>query len=106
MPKALVVLCTCPDNDTATTLSKHLLTEHLAGCINVIPAVRSLYLWQGALCEDSELQLVIKTTAERYAALEAAILKHHPYDTPEIIALAVEKGSADYLNWLAEVTHD
>ncbi|WP_417355584.1 divalent-cation tolerance protein CutA [Gallaecimonas pentaromativorans] len=106
MTEAWVVLCTCPDQTSAERLAKQLLTQGLAACVNLLPKVRSLYLWQGQLCDDQEVQMIIKTTRQRYPALEAALSAAHPYDNPEILALAAADGAKAYLSWLSEVTHD
>jgi periplasmic divalent cation tolerance protein len=76
--------------------------SHLAACCNIIPSLRSIYFWQGKLCDDSELLLVIKTKADRYELLKQKIRELHPYDVPEVIALPVLKGNKDYLKWVDE----
>ncbi|WKE65030.1 divalent-cation tolerance protein CutA [Gallaecimonas kandeliae] len=104
MTQALVVLCTCPDEGSAEALAKTLLEARLAACVNLLPGMRSLYLWQGELCDEPEVQLVIKTQAKHFDALVQLLRAHHPYDTPEILALPVVAGAPDYLAWLKEVT--
>ena len=84
--QVLLVFSNVPDADSAKKLAKHLLEQRLAACVNISPAVHSLYRWQGELEEASEVTLHIKTTQARYAELEAAIKAAHPYDVPEIIA--------------------
>jgi periplasmic divalent cation tolerance protein len=103
-PDALVVLCTCPDEATAAGIATALLAAELAACVNCVPGIRSIYRWKGQLKDDSEVLLVIKTRAPRYAALEAALRAQHPYDLPEIIALPVVAGSRGYLNWIGQAT--
>jgi len=97
----LVVLCTCPDEDTAAELAGGLVEERLAACVNVLPAIRSIYRWQGQTCDDAEALMVIKTTADAFDALQDWLLDAHPYETPEVIALPVSAGSAVYLGWVA-----
>ncbi len=101
---ALVVLCTCPDEATATRIATALLAEKLAACVNCVAGIRSMYQWDGQMRDDTEVLLVIKTSAARYAALEAALRTRHPYEMPEIIALPVLAGAADYLNWIRQAT--
>ena len=100
----LVLLCTCPDEATARQIATALVAGGLAACVNRIPGIRSLYRWEGQIQDDGEELLVIKTTADRYAAAEAAIQARHPYDLPEIIALPVSAGSAAYLDWVRQAT--
>ncbi|HMR04965.1 MAG TPA: divalent-cation tolerance protein CutA [Polyangiaceae bacterium] len=102
---AIVILCTAPaEGDAAAQLARALVEERLAACVNVIPGLRSFYRWQGKLEEDTEVQLVIKTRRDHFAAVEAWLKEHHPYDEPEVLALPVIDGSAGYLAWLAEQT--
>ena len=100
MTKALVILCTCPDEATASRLAGGLIEENLAACVNILPGIRSIYRWQGTVSDDSEVLMVIKSLAPRFDDLEAWLLEHHPYDVPEVIALAAEKVSAEYLAWI------
>ena len=101
---SLVVLCACPDEATATGIATALLAEKLAACVNCVAGIRSMYQWDGQIRDDSEVLLVIKTSAARYAALEALLRTRHPYEMPEIIALPVLAGAADYLNWIRQAT--
>jgi periplasmic divalent cation tolerance protein len=99
--RVVVVLTNLPDSDSAFNLGRHLVEHGLAACANVLAPVRSVYRWQGRIEEANEVPLLIKTTDERYAALEQAIASLHPYEVPEIIALPVESGLAAYLEWVA-----
>jgi len=101
---AIVVFCTCPDEPTAIDIARVLVTEGLAGCVNRMPAVTSIYRWEGQICEAPEQLLMIKTTAARYEALEMRLKALHPYEIPEIIAVPVVAGSSQYLAWLATAT--
>jgi periplasmic divalent cation tolerance protein len=103
-PDALVVLCTCPDEATATGIATALLAEELAACVNCVPGIRSMYRWEGQIRDDAEVLLVIKTTGARYGALETLVRARHPYELPEIIALPVVAGARDYLNWIGQAT--
>ena len=95
-----LVLCTCPSPKVAESLAETLVAEDLAACVNVLPGITSIYQWHGDTQKDSEALLFIKTTAERYPAMERRIEDIHPYDVPEIIAVPVTAGLASYLNWV------
>jgi periplasmic divalent cation tolerance protein len=101
---ALVVLVTAPTAERAAELARALVTERLAACGNVVPGLRSIYRWEGKVQEDDEVLLVLKTTRARFDALRDRVLALHPYEVPEVIALAVEAGSARYLAWIAAET--
>ena len=98
---SFVVFSTFPDADTAARIARTLVDEQLAACVNVVPAVRSIYRWEGKVCDEAEVLAVIKTTAERYAALAAKLAELHPYQVPEVIALPLADGHPPYLAWLA-----
>ena len=99
-----VALITAPDTDTATGIARALVEERLAACVNIVPGVRSVYRYQGALHEDAETLLIVKTRAERAAALEARVRALHPYELPEVLLLTATGGSAAYLTWVLEET--
>jgi periplasmic divalent cation tolerance protein len=96
----LVVLTTCPDDAAAARIARELVESGLAACVNRIGAVHSTYRWQGAIHDEPEVLLVIKTLSIRYSELEMRLKSLHPYDVPEIIALPVTRGSTEYLAWL------
>lgn len=100
---ALVVLCTCPDATTARRLADSLIRERLAACANILPGLMSVYEWEGKMEADSEALLLIKTTPEAYAGLEAALAREHPYELPEIIAVPVDRGLEGYLQWVRQL---
>jgi periplasmic divalent cation tolerance protein len=101
---ALLVLTNLPDRAAAEKLADALVEKRVAACVNILAPCRSVYRWKGALQHDEEHPMLIKTTAERYAALEAAIRAGHPYELPEIVAVPIERGLADYLDWVAAET--
>jgi periplasmic divalent cation tolerance protein len=102
MSEGLVVLCTCPDEATAERIAAELVTGHLAACVNRVGPIRSTYLWKGALTDEPEVLLVIKTGRARYEELEMRLTALHPYEVPEIIALPILAGSKRYLAWMLE----
>ena len=101
---ARIVFCTCPDGETASRLAHALVDERLAACVNAIPGVVSTYRWNDAIHTDNEVLLLIKTTADRLAALQARLLELHPYEIPEVLAIEPVGGSAPYLAWLDRET--
>jgi periplasmic divalent cation tolerance protein len=98
----LIVFTTCGNDDDAASLARLLVERRLAACVNAIGRVASTYRWQGAVQQDQETLLIIKTTAPRLAAVEQAIRTHSKYELPEVIAVPVQGGSVDYLAWLRE----
>jgi periplasmic divalent cation tolerance protein len=101
---ALLVLTNLPDRAAAEKLADALIAKQVAACISILAPCRSVYRWQGAVQHEEEHPLLIKTTSERYAALEAVIRAAHPYELPEIIAVPVERGLPAYLDWVAAET--
>jgi periplasmic divalent cation tolerance protein len=97
----LVALSTFPSPDKAAEIARVLVEEQLAACVNLVPAVRSIYRWQGQVSDDAETLAIIKTTRERFEALRARLVELHPYEVPELIALAIEAGHAPYLDWVS-----
>jgi periplasmic divalent cation tolerance protein len=100
----VVVLVTVPSEDVAVKLANALVSEKLAACVNILPSVRSIYSWQGTVCDDSELLCVLKSRRTLFAALRNRVLALHPYDVPEIIALPLADGDGAYLTWLRAET--
>ena len=100
----LLVLTTLPDRAAAERLADALLEKKLAACVNILAPCRSVYRWKGAVQHDEEHPVLVKTTAERYGALEQALRAAHPYELPEIIAVPIERGLPAYLDWVAAET--
>src|SRR5687767_3945792 len=100
----LLVLTNLPDRAAAERLAETLIGRQLAACVNILAPCRSVYRWKGAVQHDEEHPMLVKTTAERYAALEQAIREGHPYELPEIIAVPIERGLPAYLDWVAAET--
>jgi len=96
----IAVLTNLPDSESAFNLARELVRRRVAACVNVLPAATSFYRWQGKPEESSEHPVLVKTTQDRYADLEAAIRELHPYDLPEIVAWPVTAGLAEYLDWV------
>ena len=96
----IAVLTNLPDSESAFNLARELVRRRVAACVNVLPAATSFYRWQGKPEEASEHPVLVKTTQDRYADLEAAIRELHPYELPEIIAWPVTAGLPEYLAWV------
>jgi periplasmic divalent cation tolerance protein len=96
----IAVLTNLPDSESAFNLARQLVQLRLAACVNVLPGITSFYRWEGREEQASEVPVLIKTVAERYPELEAAIRERHPYSVPEVIAWPIELGLGAYLDWV------
>jgi periplasmic divalent cation tolerance protein len=97
-----IVLSTAGSQDEARKLARHLVEHQLAACVNIIPHIESIYRWQGKMESSTEWLLLIKTTQEKFPAVRDVIRQLHSYELPECISLAIEDGSAPYLDWIAQ----
>ena len=102
MTDKIVVMVTVGDSAEATKLAKDLVDKKFAACVNVIPSITSWYWWEGKVTEDQEVLLIMKTSREKFAELQKEVERLHSYAVPEIIALPIVAGSANYLNWIEE----
>ncbi len=100
MTQTIITLCTCPDKQSAEKVARLLVEEKLAACVNILPNIRSIYSWQGQIESAEEQLLIIKSPQAGYQAIETAILSLHPYELPEIIAVPIERGLPEYINWI------
>ena len=98
---ALLVVTNLPDRAAAERLADTVIAKNLAACVNILAPCRSVYRWKGAVQHDEEHPMLIKTTQERYGALEQTLREGHPYELPEIIAVPIERGLPAYLDWVA-----
>ena len=99
--RILFVSCSA---EGAEALATRLLEERLVGCCNIVPGVRSIYWWEGELCRDEEVVMLMETTAELAEAATARLQELHPYDVPKIVVLDPERCDPRYLEWLRDVT--
>jgi periplasmic divalent cation tolerance protein len=106
MTDAIVILVTAGSEAEAESIAKALVEEQLAACVNILSPMRSIYRWQGKVADDREWLLVIKTQAERFAAVAAKVKAVHSYQVPEVIALPIVAGAEGYLRWLRESVAD
>lgn len=104
--KILLACSTFPEIETARRIAQQLVTEKLAACANIIPAVESIYRWQDKIENARETLVLFKTTVERYDSFEEKLKSLHPYDVPEIICLPITDGLPEYLRWVAESTRE
>lgn len=98
--KEILVLCTVDTMDLARKIAQALVRERMAACVNIMPGIRSIYEWEEEVCDDRELLLFIKSSDENFELIRKRIRQIHTYDTPEVIAVPLTAGDADYLNWL------
>ena len=106
MPESLVVFVTCGSEEEGLKIAHALVEERLAACVNLVSPIRSIYRWEGKICDEKEWLLIIKTQTARFDDLEKRVKALHSYSVPEIIALPIVTGSPSYLNWLEEMTTD
>ncbi|MCA2981075.1 MAG: divalent-cation tolerance protein CutA [Myxococcaceae bacterium] len=102
--EVVVALSTAPSEEVAVTLARALVDEHLIACANLLPRARSIYRWQGAVQDEVEVVLVMKTTASTVPALKRRLDALHPYETPEMLVIPVASGLGPYLDWVVAET--
>lgn len=100
--EVFLAFSTFPDIETARKISRELVTDKFAACANIIPAIESIYRWQGKIEQGNETLVLFKTTAARFAAFQEKLKSLHPYDVPEIIACPVDKALPEYLRWVID----
>ena len=99
-----VVFITASSNDEAEKIAEKLVSQKLAACVNVLPNVKSFYLWEDKLCKDDEFLLIAKIKISNFKELKKAVKEIHSYDVPEVILLPIEDGANTYLEWIRQVT--
>jgi len=100
----ITVFITAPNEEEASKISRTIVEERLAACVNIIRSVRSIYRWQGRVEDESEVLMVVKTKRTLFDRLQKRVKELHSYEVPEIIGLPVVEGSKDYLDWLGQET--
>lgn len=100
----IVVFITASNEEEAAKIARAIIEAKLAGCVNIVKGIRSIYSWQGKIEDEPEAHMIVKTQGKHFKALCAKVKELHSYDVPEIIALPIVEGSEDYLKWLREVT--
>ncbi len=102
--EALLVLITSASREEAENIARKLVEGRLAACVNIVPQVRSLFWWENKLSEEEEVLLIVKTRRSKFGALVLQVKALHSYQVPEIIALPIVEGSANYLQWITDST--
>lgn len=97
---AISIYMTCPDEKSASDIAQNLLGQNLIACANILPAVRSLYKWDGDIQDDAECVVIMKARKADFPAIERTVIEQHPYDVPCLIAWPIVEGHAPYLEWL------
>lgn len=100
--RAICVITTVGTEDQAYSIARELVARRQAACVNVLPAVRSIYRWKGKICKDDELMLVVKTAESEFEAVAATIRELHSYELPEILSFSVAKGDKGFLGWIED----
>ena len=100
MSKHIVVFISAPNEDEAANLARTLVEERLCACVNIMPKLRSIYRWEGEICDEPEVMMIAKTSAAMAEALVKRAGELHSYDVPEIICLPIVTGSSEYLEWI------
>jgi len=100
----IVIHCTVPDKKIANDITKIIMKHKLAACVSMVENVKSVFSWDGEVCKEKEILMLIKTKRTNYGKIKLVIEDIHPYTVPEIIALPIVDCSEDYLKWLAKET--
>ena len=101
MSDVRMVYMTAPDEAIAAQIASRLVDEELVACGNIVPGVRSIYRWEGQVCDDPEVLVILKTLASKVPLVSERVRALHPYDCPEVVSVAVDGGSQAYLDWVA-----
>lgn len=96
----IMVVSTADSLELAQNIASALVEAHEAACVNIVPNIKSIYRWEGEVCDDEEFLLLIKSSAERFEAIRERIRLLHTYEVPEVIALQIRAGDPDYFRWL------
>lgn len=102
--EAIVVYITAPNEEEAANIAQALVRSRIAACVNIVEDIRSIYSWQGKVEDDSEVLMIVKTRRALFDKLSNTVMDLHSFDVPEVIAIPIIDGSADYLAWLREST--
>ncbi len=102
MTETVVVLVTAPSAEKAAEIARVLVEEKLVACGNVVPGIRSIYRWEGKVCDEAEALLVLKAPRKRFQEVCDRVVQLHPYEVPEVIGLAIEGGNEKYIDWIVQ----
>lgn len=106
MSNKILVFCTISSSDAADSFARTLVNEELVACVNIVPAITSVYRWQGAIESAEEILLIMKTRDSLFEALRNRIVELHPYEVPEVIAIPIAAGHPPYMEWIGASTKD
>ena len=101
---AIIIFITASSSEEAQKIATALVEEKLVACVNIIPQVRSIYWWEGKVCQDDEVMLISKTKQSLFTTLMDRVKALHSYEVPEIISFPVSEGSPEYISWIENVT--
>lgn len=96
----VLLFSTAGNEQEARAIATHLVSNHLVACVNLVPSIRSIYWWKDEITEDNEVLLLMKSKRENVSEIEKAVRSLHSYETPELIAVPLNYGFAEYLNWI------
>jgi periplasmic divalent cation tolerance protein len=99
--RAIVVVTTVGTEEQAYLIARELVARRQAACVNIVPAIRSIYRWQGKICKDGELLLIVKTLQQEFEGVAATIRELHSYELPEVLSFEVSQGDQGFLDWIA-----
>jgi periplasmic divalent cation tolerance protein len=104
MGSYILCLVTIDDIGKAGEMARALVEKEIVACVNIIPEIRSIYRWKGAVCDDPECLMILKTKEELFPKLQTVVRELHPYEVPEIISLTIDQGLPEYLRWIDDCT--
>ncbi len=99
-PQFRIAFCTTGSMDEASNIAEHLVGNHVAACVNIIPSIRSVFWWNNKVYQDNEVLMMIKTEVGKIPEVEKAIRLLHSYEIPELITLPIEYGMPEYMKWM------
>jgi periplasmic divalent cation tolerance protein len=99
--RAIVVVTTVGTEEQAYLIAREIIARRQAACVNIIPAIRSIYRWKGKICKDGELLLIVKTLQDEFESVASTIRELHSYELPEILSFGVSQGDQGFLDWIA-----
>ena len=100
----LILFVTAASEQEAANIGRTLVEEGLAACVNIVPSIRSIYRWEGKIWDESETLIIVKSRADLFERIRSQVRELHSYEVPEITAITLDRGDADYLQWIESVT--
>ena len=106
MTRTSIVFVTAGNADEASAIAGRLVEERMVACVNLVPHIRSIYRWKGEICDEQEYLMIMKTRSSLVPALEKRVRELHSYEVPEVIAIPIKEGLAEYIKWILENTKE